>query len=147
MKKHFVVAAYIVRDGKVLLVHHKKLGLWLPVGGHVDEGETPESALLREVREEAGIGIEILGSSDHEGNETGKVEMLTTPNHVQLEKIDEEHQHIDLVYFARAKSGDVRTKEDEHHGIRWFSERELESSGIPHNVRHFAGKAIRKVEG
>jgi len=145
MKKDFVVTAYIVKDGKVLLVHHKKLNKWLPVGGHIDEAETPEEALHREVREEAGIEIEIVCKKDENGKERGKVEMLATPNHIQLEEIDGKHQHIDLVYFARAKHNHVKLKEDEHHEIKWFSEDEMNSSEIPHNVRYFARKAIMRL--
>lgn len=146
MKKDFVVASYIVWDDRVLLINHKKLGRWLPVGGHVEEGETPEEAAAREAMEEAGIEIDIAGEKDRNGSEHGKVEMLATPDHVQLEEIDGKHQHIDLVYFARAKSNSARLNPDEHHGIRWFSEMELDSPDIPHNVRYFARKAIRKIK-
>jgi len=41
MRKDFVATAFIADGGKVLLVLHRKLGLWLPVGGHIEEGETP----------------------------------------------------------------------------------------------------------
>ncbi|MCR4280214.1 MAG: hypothetical protein NUV82_02175 [Candidatus Komeilibacteria bacterium] len=41
MKTDLVVAGYIFHQNKVLLVHHTKLGLWLPVGGHIDANETP----------------------------------------------------------------------------------------------------------
>lgn len=145
MKKDFVVAVYIVKHGRVLLVHHKKLDRWLPVGGHIEAGETPEDALHREVKEEAGIDIEIVGEKDTEGNEKGKVEMLVTPDHVELEEIDGKHQHIDLVYFARAKRESVQLKEDEHHDIKWFTEEELDSPGISSNVRHFARKALKEL--
>jgi ADP-ribose pyrophosphatase YjhB (NUDIX family) len=40
---------------RVLLVHHKRLGTWLPVGGEVEEGETFLEAARRELREETGL--------------------------------------------------------------------------------------------
>lgn len=147
MKKDFVVVAYIVKDGKVLLVHHRKLDMWLPAGGHIEEGETPEDTVLREAKEEAGLDIEIVGEKDEAGNVEGKVQMLITPDHIQLEEIDGKHQHIDLVYFARAKGGDVKLREDEHHDIRWFSEADLNSPEIQSNVRRFAKKAIKTIKG
>ncbi len=58
-----VVAAVIVRDGKVLACRrapHKSLaGLWEFPGGKVEPGETDEVALAREIREELGIDITV----------------------------------------------------------------------------------------
>ena len=42
-------------QGSVLLVDHRKAGLWLPTGGHVEPGEHPAATVRREVREELGI--------------------------------------------------------------------------------------------
>jgi 8-oxo-dGTP diphosphatase len=42
-------------DGGVLLVDHRKAGLWLPTGGHVEPGEHPADTVRREAREELGI--------------------------------------------------------------------------------------------
>ena len=53
------VSAVIVQEGKLLLVRDPQ-GFWAGVGGWIDEGETPEEAILREVREELGVGAEIL---------------------------------------------------------------------------------------
>lgn len=52
---------YIERDGKYLMLHRVKKqsdinqGKWIGVGGHFEEGESPEECLLREVREETGL--------------------------------------------------------------------------------------------
>ena len=59
MKTDLVVAGYIFSKDKVLLIHHKKLDLWLPVGGHIEKNETPDEALLREIKEEIGIDVRI----------------------------------------------------------------------------------------
>lgn len=46
--------------GEVLLIRDR-MGYWVFPKGHLDEGETPEQAALREVREETGIEGEVLG--------------------------------------------------------------------------------------
>ena len=40
---------------QMFLVHHRKSGLWLPNGGHVDKGESLEQTVIRELREELGV--------------------------------------------------------------------------------------------
>ena len=60
-KIDFTVAIFIVRDKKVLLIHHRKLDKWLPVGGHIELDEDPEAAALREAWEETGFEVELLG--------------------------------------------------------------------------------------
>jgi len=61
---HFCVyfAAYDPENQQVFIGHHKKSGLWLFNGGHIDEGEMPIEALEREVREEWGENIQLKGS-------------------------------------------------------------------------------------
>ena len=53
-KIDFTVAIFVVREGRVLLIHHRKLDKWLPLGGHIELDEEPEQAALREAREESG---------------------------------------------------------------------------------------------
>lgn len=56
-RSHFCVyfLPYNVKDGTVLLVHHKKANLWIFPGGHIDEGETLLETLNREIDEELGM--------------------------------------------------------------------------------------------
>ena len=59
---HFVsVAGLVTNDnGEVLLIKSPRRG-WEYPGGMVEPGETFEDALLREVKEESGIDVEIMG--------------------------------------------------------------------------------------
>ena len=47
-RRAFSVAVFCRNGGEVLLVHHKRLDLWLPVGGEVEAGETPLEAARRD---------------------------------------------------------------------------------------------------
>src|SRR5262245_40888497 len=53
--KHLVSYFAVVDGNRILLVDHKNAGLWLPPGGHVEQGEHPRDTVLREVREELGF--------------------------------------------------------------------------------------------
>src|SRR3712207_2453622 len=52
--RHFTVAVFVVWEGMVLLHLHRKLGMWLPPGGHIERDELPDNAAIREVYEETG---------------------------------------------------------------------------------------------
>jgi 8-oxo-dGTP diphosphatase len=60
-----VGAVVIDRAGRVLLVRRARppaMGAWTLPGGHVEPGESPESAIVREVREETGLEARVLCS-------------------------------------------------------------------------------------
>ena len=44
MTRDFTVATFVVHEGKVLLLWHRKLGMWLPPGGHIEPNELPDEA-------------------------------------------------------------------------------------------------------
>ncbi|MGW4792373.1 NUDIX domain-containing protein [Nonomuraea sp. MG754425] len=56
------VSAFVFDDeGRLLLARHGDVGLWAAPGGGVDPDERPEDAVVRELREELGIDIEVRG--------------------------------------------------------------------------------------
>ncbi len=145
--RHFVATGYVVCEGKTLLLWHKKLGMWLPPGGHIDDGELPEEAVRREIREETGLEVEIASPKRAHDPANGKVLYLHVPNHVQLEHIPNHPQHIDLIYFCRTTSSNVRMDDREHERFRWCSEEELRTDpSLAEEVRITALEAIRFVE-
>src|SRR5215218_4475983 len=96
--RHFTVAVFVVWEGKVLLHLHRKLGMRLPPGGHIERDELPDDAAVREVFEETGVKVELVGERREDVEDPVQ---LYRPAGVQLENIGLGHQHIDLIYFAR----------------------------------------------
>lgn len=143
----FTVSVFVVHEGKVLLVDHKKLGRWLPVGGHIDLGEDPEQAAYREVAEESGLEIELCGERPPTTFPGTKV--LVAPTYLDVHDIQGDHRHIGMIYFARAASSEVRLAAAEHNDIRWFTPAELEDPewGVPEAIRFYAGEALRRLGG
>ncbi|MCE9643670.1 NUDIX domain-containing protein [Candidatus Parcubacteria bacterium] len=147
-KIDFVVTIWIVFENRVLMIFHKKAQLWLPVGGHVELDEDPEETLYREVKEECGLEIELIGDKRMEGYPTdSRRKLLPTPAYMDIHHFNDTHRHISLAYFARAKSDKMVLAEEEHDQIRWFTEEELEDPQyalIP-EMKFLAREALKRA--
>jgi 8-oxo-dGTP pyrophosphatase MutT (NUDIX family) len=144
-KIDFTVAIFVVHDHKVLLIHHRKLDKWLPLGGHIELDEDPEAAALREAREESGLEVELLGERPPT---TGPgTRALIAPRFLDIHRISETHEHIGMIYWARPKKGEVTLATEEHHDIRWCSKSDLESlnPAIAPAVRWYCEQAIVEI--
>jgi 8-oxo-dGTP pyrophosphatase MutT (NUDIX family) len=141
----FSVAIFVVHDHKVLLVHHRNLKQWLPVGGHIELDEDPEQAALRESLEESGLEVELLGERPPT---TGPgTRALIAPRFMDIHRISDTHQHIGLIYWARPKSGSVTLAPAEHHAIRWCTVEEIEYLQPPMSaaVKWYCHQALREA--
>src|SRR5438552_14350497 len=111
-KIDFTAAIFVVHKGRVLLIHHRKLNAWLPLGGHVELDEDPEVAALREAREESGLEVEILG--ERPPTTGAGTRALIAPRFLDIHRITDTHQHIGMIYFARPKGGRLALSATEH---------------------------------
>ena len=57
------IKGVLIRDGRVLLVHNERDEWELP-GGRIELGETPEQCVAREITEESGLPVEVVGILD-----------------------------------------------------------------------------------
>ena len=146
-KIDFTVAIFVVYDGKVLLIHHRNLNKWLPVGGHVELDEDPETAALREAKEESGLDVELLGERPPI-TEPG-TRALIAPRYLDIHRITDTHQHIGMMYWARPKHGTLTLSASEHHDIRWCSAADLDDLQPPMTaaVKWYCRAALSEVEG
>ncbi|HEX3247363.1 MAG TPA: NUDIX domain-containing protein [Chloroflexota bacterium] len=141
--RHFTVAVFVVSERRVLLHQHVKLGMWLPPGGHIEAGELPDEAAIREVQEETGVDIELQGAS---GLPIEYPRQLVQPAGIQLEDIAPNHQHIDLIYFAsplEASTIDPIHASSVQAG--WYGLDELETLGVNDEVRAWCARAVSAV--
>jgi len=144
-KIDFAVAVFVVQGGKVLLVHHRELNAWLPVGGHIELDEDPEQAALREAREESGLEIELLG--DRPCISGPGTRALIAPRFLDIHRINPSHQHIGMIYWARPKAGRLKLATGEHWAICWCGPEELDRLQPPLSpaVKWYCHKAIQEV--
>ncbi|ARZ67999.1 NUDIX hydrolase [Streptomyces albireticuli] len=107
-----VTASALVIDparGKVLLTLHRKLRMWLQMGGHCEAGDaTVEAAALREATEESGIaGLTLLPG--------GPVRLDRHPIPAPC------NWHLDVQYAALVPPGAAEAISDESLELRWFA--------------------------
>jgi 8-oxo-dGTP pyrophosphatase MutT (NUDIX family) len=103
---HFTGSSIIVSERGVILHKHKRLGIWLQTGGHVDPGETPAEAAVRESCEETGLPVTLA-----------KPEII----HVDVHPGPKGHTHLDLRYLCTAPADDPSPPDGESPDTFWFS--------------------------
>ena len=146
-KIDFTVAIFVVHGGKILLIHHRKLNAWLPLGGHIELDEDPEQAALREAKEESGLDVELLG--ERPPTTGAGTRALIAPRFLDIHHITDTHEHIGMIYWARPKDGSLTLATDEHHDIRWCSAEDLDNltPAMSEAVKWYCRRAIEEVSG
>ena len=102
---HITASGLVINDDKVLLIFHPYIKRWLQPGGHIDEGETPINAAIREVYEETGL-ICTLASNEQDPID---IDIHLIPSNPK--KGEGEHLHIDLLYQLKVEKQDVPLEE------------------------------------
>ncbi len=104
---HLTASAFVVSERGVILHRHRRLGIWVQPGGHVDPDETPENAARRETREETGLVARHLDPP--------------ALVHVDVHPGPRGHTHYDLRYVLVAPPEDPRPPAGESPDVAWFS--------------------------
>lgn len=144
-KIDFTVAIFVVHEGKVLVIHHRNLDQWLPLGGHIELDEDPEQAALREAKEESGLDVELLG--DRAPTTGPGTRALIAPRFLDIHRITATHEHIGMIYWARPRNGTLTLASAEHHEIRWCGIADLDALQplMSDAVKWYCRKAIEEV--
>ena len=137
-RRDWAVAVFVVWRGQLMLHRHPKLDRWLPCGGHIEANELPDDAALREVWEESGVRIRLVGEP---AIDAPGPRQLIPPRALQVERIDAEHEHIDLVYlgvplepYAGALRGEA--------SLGWFDAAALAALPLTPEIRAWASVAL-----
>ena len=105
---HVTSSAIVTGERGVVLHLHKRLSMWLQPGGHIDPGEAPWQAALREAHEETGLPVEAGSAPDR----------LV---HVDVHPGPRGHTHLDVRYRFSAAPVDPSPPQGESPEVRWFS--------------------------
>jgi 8-oxo-dGTP pyrophosphatase MutT (NUDIX family) len=130
MERHLTVSGFVVHDGRVALHWHRKIRAWLPAGGHIEPGEDPLTATLREVREEFAVEAEPLPLA-RRVHYTGGPAQFEPPYTILDCWPEPDHGHVDLVYFLRLVSGYPGVSHEPDSPVLWFDIEELEAGSAP----------------
>jgi 8-oxo-dGTP pyrophosphatase MutT (NUDIX family) len=134
---HFTASAFVLSPDRrdLVLIHHKKLGIWVQPGGHVEATDDDLiGAARREVLEEVGLGdLESLTSAV--GSPVFDVDIHSIP----ARKADPAHEHFDVRFAFVAKTREL-VHSDEVADLRWVPLSEVEQMGTDESVLRAVGK-------
>lgn len=132
-----VAVTAIVRnvDGDVLLIERTDNGLWAAPGGAQDMGESVVDTVVREVREETGLEVEVTGISG----------IYSDPKHVIAYDDGEVRQEFSLCFHARPIGGEARTS-SESRQVHWVRPKQIDNLNIHGSMRLRIRHAIERPE-
>jgi ADP-ribose pyrophosphatase YjhB (NUDIX family) len=135
-----VTAIVLDSAGKLLLVHKTDNDLWALPGGGMDLGESIRDAVVREVEEETGLRVRVVGV----------VGLYTNPNHVMAYDDGEVRQQFSICFTTELIGGELRTS-SETKEVEFVSFERLEDLHIHPSMRlriqHFLERRDRPYIG
>lgn len=146
------VEAFIVNEGCVLLRLHEKYNIWSGPGGHIDPGEDSNQAVLREVWEEVGLKVHLVGPAGWQRADTETNSDLVPPMFVNRHNITPAHDHSCFLFAGRSTSRDICPQAEEDKGVEcmWVNQDQLDylvktDPRCRSEVYRYASKALTLV--
>lgn len=121
LEGHITASGLVIQNNKVLLILHPHIKKWFQPGGHIDEGELPIEAAIREVYEETGL----VCMSAIENPDPIDVDVHEIP--ANSSKNEGAHLHIDLLYQLKVLREEAPLEKITK---GWFSFDQIESPRI-----------------
>ncbi len=147
-KIDFTSEVFVVHKNRVLLRMHDKYKIWLSVGGHVELDEDPTQAAIREVKEEVGLDIKLVGTVPTYEKVYDNFYELIPPRFMNRHKITDIHQHVTMIWFATCENDQVQAGgHDKSEDWKWFTKEELDDPnfGVNANIRCYAKAALEEL--
>ncbi|MBI2473172.1 NUDIX domain-containing protein [Candidatus Uhrbacteria bacterium] len=147
-KIDFTAEVFIVYGHQVLLRLHDKYKLWLSVGGHIELNEDPTETAIREVKEEVGLDVTLVGEIPQTEPEKAGYKELLPPRFLNRHRINESHEHVTFVYFAKSDTDEViASGDDRSDDWKWFTFQELEDPAyaLKPSIKHYAQEALKEL--
>jgi 8-oxo-dGTP diphosphatase len=133
---HFTASVLVVDNNKLLLLKQNKSKFWLLPGGHIEDGELPHKAVIREVKEETNLDIELLQVSDKKAR-TEIVAPLPIPFAMRLLPCRDK-KDIDFTFTAKVIGGELKI-DNESEEAKWFTKEEIiNDPSVGPNTKYYA---------
>jgi len=138
---HYTASVFVLKDDKVLMLKQTRSKYWLLPGGHIEDGELPHEAVIREVKEETNLDIGILEVADEKAR-TEIVTPLPVPFAMRLMPCRDK-KDIDFVFTSKVVSGELKIDEESEEA-KWFTKEELFSDpAVGPNTRYYASLILK----
>lgn len=116
-----------------MLMHHKKIGIWLQLGGHCDGESDVLLTSIKEAQEESGINeIEFLSD---------KIFDIDVHKFPAMKNLNE-HFHFDVRFLLKTVGNDKIIVNEESHDVKWFALDKFEE--IKSNFEHSINRMVNK---
>ena len=168
----YTAAAFLIVENKILLIKHKKLGIWLAPGGHAEPTELLHVTAERECFEETGVKVRAIDqffSTTRTLYDSKHAEYLPSPMMTNLHWVSQENyearhadpehftpiapwkkgceQHLGFTYLVTPVAGvDVVENVDETEGIGWFTPKDAEQLETTDDIKFEIAHAFRLLE-
>ena len=133
LEGHITGSAWLLNHtgDKALLTLHRKLGMWIQLGGHADGESNVLKVALQEAKEESGIeDIKVLSQ------DIFHIDVHLVPKFKEVPA----HYHYDIRYLLQVKTNTPFVISDESIDLKWFSLDDFKSLGCNHSVESMVKK-------
>ena len=134
---HFTGSAWVINPekDKVLMTHHKKLNMWLQLGGHADGDKDLISVALKEAKEESGFNDFTLLSNEIFDLDIHEIEPMGS---------EPKHLHYDVRFILEANPSEHKIiVSDESHDVKWIPLEDVIKHNSEKSIKRMVAKTIK----